>query len=359
MSSFRAFANLTATAAAILLAAGALAAATPSGYQAELAAARAAMAKHQYGKARSDYARAAELPGSDSVLCYMGMAEADAMRAKFSGSIKDCGRAERAAHSAARRAAALQLAGSVELRRGAYHQAAAVRRASLNQHLPDVPEKHIRAWLAQGERDYRAAEALAPNSAVLRFDLAVCLAREGQTAAADRQFRASLRLAPNGPAAAMARTDLADPDAALAYHAPEFRLRTDSGARLSTRGLEGKVVLLDFWGSWCPPCRETVGELRQIWKRYGRRGDFVILSIDSQEKRPAGQKFIAAHHMVWPQFWDGHAALEKAFGVHDYPTFILLDRQGVIRGWWTGEYGWRTGGFLDSVVQRWLRRKAG
>jgi thiol-disulfide isomerase/thioredoxin len=134
---------------------------------------------------------------------------------------------------------------------------------------------------------------------------------------------------------------------------------TDHGARLSTRRLEGKVVLLDFWGSWCPPCRETVGELRQIWKRYGRRGDFVILSIDSREKRPAGQKFIAAHHMVWPQFWDAHAALEKAFGVRAYPTFILLDRRGVIRGWWTGEYGWRTGGFLDSVVQRWLRRKAG
>ena len=357
MFGMRAFAFLVTT--GLLLSATALAAATPSGYQAELAAARAAMAKHHYGKARSEYARAAELPGSDSVLCYMGMAEADAMRAKFGNSIKDCGLAERAAHSAARRAAVLQLAGSVELRRSVYHRAIAVRRASLNQRLPDVPEKRIRGWLAQGERDLRAATALAPNSALLRFDLAVCLEREGKTAAADRQFHASLRLAPNGPVATTARADLADPDAALAYHAPEFRLVTDRGARLSTRGLEGKVVLLDFWGSWCPPCRETVGELSQIWKRYGRRGDFVILSIDSREPRPAGQKFIAAHHMVWPQFWDGHRTLQKAFAVRAFPTFILLDRRGVIRGWWTGEYGWQTGGFLNDVVRMWLRRKAG
>ncbi|MGH9533896.1 MAG: TlpA family protein disulfide reductase [Terriglobales bacterium] len=344
-------------AASLLLASAAALAAQSSSspYDVVLAAARAAMAQHHYAKARQDYQRAARLPGANAATCDLGMADADGMRASFGAAEKECRRAAQAASTPVSRAAALQLAGALELKRAVYAQAVAIGRSEAQYRMVLPSAKDQRRWLAQGEADLRAALQQAPQAAALHFDLAACLLREGRIKAADPQLQTYLRLDASGPLAPLARSFLANPDLALAYHAPPFTVLTSSGDRLTPQSLEGKVVLLDFWGSWCPPCRESVPFLQQLWKRYGRRGDFVLLSIDSHEPDAEGAKFIAAHHMIWPQYWDFHSTVEKAFAVHSYPTFILLNRQGVMRARWSGEDGWRTGATFERMVRTALR----
>lgn len=346
---------ITTAAAWLALAAVAPAAATPLSYPQELASARIAMAAGQYRQARQDYARAAKLPGADRALCAIGMAEADGQRNAFGDSEKEASRGIRLAATPGERAAALELAGAIEVRQAAFAQIQAEAEADAAHRLADFSAGHQRQWLARGESDLQAALALAPRNAELRFDLAVCLLREGQTAAAQAQWRAYLQQDPRGAAASLARLYLHDPDAALAERTPGFQIVTDGGVALSPRALEGKVVLLDFWGSWCPPCRASVGSLQQIWKEFGRGGDFVLLSVDSGEPAAAGNKFIARHRMVWPQYWDGRKVMAKAFRVHAFPTFILLDRRGVIRARWSGESGWRTQSLLGNAVKATLR----
>lgn len=341
---------LTFAGAWLVLGGLAAAAPTPPAYPAALASARAAMAARQYRQARDDYARAAKLPGADRALCALGMADADFRLASFGAGEKECRRVAELAPTPVERAAALQLAGAIALQRAAYAQITAVSEADAARRLAPFSTGPWRKWLAQAERDVRAAMAAEPENARLHFALALCLLRAGQTGAGEQQLRIYLRQRPTGAAAPMARTYLADPDAALPGRAPAFAI-VAGGAHLSPQALEGKVVLLDFWGSWCPPCRASVGSLQELWKQFGRRGDFVLLSVDSHEPAAAGRKFIATHGMIWPQYWDGDQVMEKAFRVHLFPTFILLDRRGVIRGQWSGENGWRDRSLLGDAIK--------
>lgn len=330
----------------LLLAVGAAcgaAAQAPSPYDSALEAARAAMAQQRYNEAHKEYSRAAKLPGADALVCEMGMANADGMQASFGRGQKECAAALRLAASPQQRSAVLALAGALDLKQAAAEQ------------WRDAFSKHIPGLLAAADSNLRAALALTPNDALLHFDLATALLREGQLAQAGAQSQAYLQLAPLGPMSALARGYLTDPDLGLANRAPDFHAVLSDGTQLSLQTLAGKVVLLDFWGSWCPPCRESVATLQSIWHRFANQPGFVLLSVDSHESRAAGAGFAAAHKMTWPQYWDGDGQVQRAFGVHLYPTFILLDGHGVMRGRWAGE-GMSTGAVLEYRIKDWLAR---
>lgn len=322
-----------------------LAAQAPSAYQTALDGARLAMAARRYDQARKFYARAAKSPGADLALCDLGMAHADLARASFKDAEKECEAAAHTAANATERATACALAGVVLLDDATYEDF---------QSGSSGKQKKL---LALGEQQLRAALALMPNEPALHFNLATALLREGDVAAGDGELQSYLRLAPNGASAALARRYLANPDLALANHAPDFAIVTEDGAQYSPPALTGKVVLLDFWGSWCGPCRQSVPLLVQLWKQYSQ-ANFVLISVDSGEPQAKGERFIARNRMVWPQYWDGSRAMQTAFQVRAFPTFILLDSRGVIRGRWEGEEGWRTGALLSSEVHDWLKRSA-
>jgi thiol-disulfide isomerase/thioredoxin len=102
------------------------------------------------------------------------------------------------------------------------------------------------------------------------------------------------------------------------------------GSNFDLTDLRGKVVLLDFWATWCPPCVEEVPELVAVYDKFREQG-FEIVGISLDENKAAFDQFTAENKMTWPQFFDGKGwenELAKRFGIQSVPTMWLLDREG-------------------------------
>lgn len=111
--------------------------------------------------------------------------------------------------------------------------------------------------------------------------------------------------------------------------------------------LKGKVVLLDFWGTWCPPCIEEFPHIAFIAAKYKHRRDFVCLPVscggDSEkydELRSGTVEFLQSYKLDLPTYWDpgeySRAGVAMAAEFTGYPTTLVLDRQGIIRGFFVG-----------------------
>jgi thiol-disulfide isomerase/thioredoxin len=104
------------------------------------------------------------------------------------------------------------------------------------------------------------------------------------------------------------------------------------GRAVNLASLRGKVVLLDFWATWCPPCREEVPNVVAAYNKYHAQG-FEVVGISLDEDKNSLTEFTADNGMPWPQFFDGQGwsnALAERFGIRSIPQMWLLDRQGRI-----------------------------
>jgi thiol-disulfide isomerase/thioredoxin len=120
----------------------------------------------------------------------------------------------------------------------------------------------------------------------------------------------------------------AGPAARVAEGAPDFRL-SDLGGRTVTLGdYKGKIVLLNFWATWCDSCKEELPALNALYKR--RKGDFELLaaSVD-QGGRKDVMAFVAAHDPAFPVLL-ADLATQQAYGVRDLPTSFLIAPDGRI-----------------------------
>ena len=110
--------------------------------------------------------------------------------------------------------------------------------------------------------------------------------------------------------------------------APDFRVEMFDGTTFTLGSLRGKVVLLNFWATWCPPC---VGELPHIEKKYAEYKDkmhFVILSVDDNEQDPA--RFIQSKGYTFPAAYGDHQALGRAYGIDAIPASYIISADGHI-----------------------------
>ena len=113
----------------------------------------------------------------------------------------------------------------------------------------------------------------------------------------------------------------------LKQKAGETAAGNPSPGQLPEQETRGKVVLLDFWASWCGPCRAGLPNLRRLASVYGGE-DFMIVSISEDQDEATWRAFVAAHQMSWPQRYDRDGSLQQRFQVSALPTYILLDREG-------------------------------
>jgi thiol-disulfide isomerase/thioredoxin len=107
----------------------------------------------------------------------------------------------------------------------------------------------------------------------------------------------------------------------------------------------GKVVLLDFWASWCGPCRSALPSLKRLQAVYGSE-DFVVISISEDDDESVWHSFVASHGMTWPQRFDGDSSLQHQFGVNGLPTYVLIGRDGSVLQKFVGE------DMAESIVER-------
>lgn len=119
--------------------------------------------------------------------------------------------------------------------------------------------------------------------------------------------------------------------------APAFTLVDLDGAPITPKTLAGKVVLLDFWATWCVPCRKSMPELQALHEKYASRG-FAVVGVSIDEGGDAKvRKFVAGKKLTYPiALAAGSPAAWEAFRVKAVPAAYLLDREGRIVAQWLG-----------------------
>lgn len=143
-----------------------------------------------------------------------------------------------------------------------------------------------------------------------------------------------------------ARRMIANPKLVGEPFARAFKVKSSAGDELSLEKFQGKVVLLDFWASWCAPCRFEMPEVKKIWKKYGGE-EFVIVGVNLDSNRAAFEGYMKQEGLTWPQYYDGLGwgnKISRLYGVTGIPHTVLIDRDGIIRG-----VGLRGGGLSSKI----------
>jgi len=113
--------------------------------------------------------------------------------------------------------------------------------------------------------------------------------------------------------------------------APDFKAQTITGKQFALSDLRGRVVLLDFWATWCPPCRMETPELQKLWQKYRDKGLVVIgISVD-REGAQVVRKFTQDHKLTYWQVSDAQGRIADKYGIRPIPTTYIVDTKGVIR----------------------------
>jgi thiol-disulfide isomerase/thioredoxin len=117
---------------------------------------------------------------------------------------------------------------------------------------------------------------------------------------------------------------------ASSTHAPDVVLQQADGTPVSLAAYEGKVLLVDFWASWCVPCKTSFPALDAIFREYKARG-LEVLAVNLDEERRQADTFLSMHPHQMPVLFDPKGAAPVAFGVKGMPTSFLIDKTGAIR----------------------------
>ena len=110
--------------------------------------------------------------------------------------------------------------------------------------------------------------------------------------------------------------------------APEFTLQRLAGpGKVSLASYRGRPVVLNFWASWCNPCKSEAAVLERDWTRYRDRG-VVFLGVDYHDLAPDARRFVRHHALTFPMLEDGSGQVTGRYGISQVPETYVLNRQG-------------------------------
>lgn len=112
--------------------------------------------------------------------------------------------------------------------------------------------------------------------------------------------------------------------------APDFTLPTRDGGRLSLDELKGQVVMINFWATWCGPCRQEMPLLQQIQAKYEPLG-FTLLGINVEPDSAVAQTWLAQVPVSFPILFDRENKVAASYGVQGMPSSVFIDRSGNVR----------------------------
>jgi peroxiredoxin len=203
----------------------------------------------------------------------------------------------------------------------------------------------------EAEASLRAALAIAPKSANLAFLEGRALAMLGRDDEAKAMFQSYVDLVGVADAyRTRAEHFIANPQLAALRMAPAFTMTTSEGEQISLDDMGGKVVLLDFWATWCGPCKESLPEIQRIARNFADQ-PLVVVSISSDKDESAWKTFIQKNNMTWPQYRDADGALSRAYGVNAIPHYFSIDADGALENVQVG-----SGADVEGEVRKLLNK---
>jgi thiol-disulfide isomerase/thioredoxin len=303
---------------------------------ADVDAAMQQLQRRQYEDALKAFRQANDRRGQSCAICYLGMARAYETLGAAKNVVESCDRA-------------LALVGGDRLLAIQARQLKAVA-------LQDLAQGKDPKRLREAEDELRAALALDPTASYLHFNLGIVLLREGRDADGVAELKEELAIRPNSPQAERARSMIENPRRARESFAPNFSVVTLDREFVELSSLKGKVVLLDFWGTWCPPCVAAVPTLRDLQKKHAKDA-FVLLGVSSDNEETVVRNFTEQNRLIWPQYWDRDRKVQQAFDIRAYPTYVLIDDEGIVRFRTTGG-GLREPVGLEDAIKKQLKAAA-
>jgi peroxiredoxin len=136
--------------------------------------------------------------------------------------------------------------------------------------------------------------------------------------------------------------------AAAAAPAPDFSLAARGTTRLSLSQYRGQVVMLNFWATWCGPCRQEMPLLDAMYKRYKAMG-FTLIGVNVEPDRQAAEEFLAKLPVTFPVAFDTDSKVSQLYNVQGMPSSVIIDRKGKAR---VVHRGYRPGDeneYLDQI----------
>ncbi len=309
-----------------LPAAAVAAEAPPPQAEAELDKARLALQQQKYHEAARSFRQADKLAGGRCADCQLGLAKALNRVPDYLGALAAADAALAAAPDDFLRAHALNERGLALLALG---------------------PRDAKRYEAAAEAFGQVLEISGGSANAARVNRAEALIRLERRDEAVKLLEEYLRREPDGPSATRARELIGDPARVGKAIVPSFALETLAGEPLRDEHFRGKVLLLDFWATWCGPCVAAVPRLRRLANEMADE-PFVLLSVSVDRTPTLVEKFVARHKMDWPQVWDQGSAFSRRCGVHSFPTYMLVNHAGEVV---YNRSGW------SSSVERQLRKE--
>ena len=212
----------------------------------------------------------------------------------------------------------------------------------------DCAEEAFRAAIEGGKA--AAADSDRPANSVTKaeseFYLGMALLKQSKDEAGVAALQSFVEGHPNSRYVATAQSLIAEPIRARKNLVPAFEWRTLRGKSLSSEDIAGKVVLLDFWATWCKPCINAVPSLRDLAEKY-EDDPFVLVSLSVDSSEGKVRDFIRKHTMKWPQVWDRERWGRTNLRVSKFPTYIIVGADGEILHRYSGG-----GGGIERRLER-------
>jgi len=141
----------------------------------------------------------------------------------------------------------------------------------------------------------------------------------------------------------LTRDPRAIPSPLIGRPMPNFSFELFAGGTLDTRALHGKVIIVNFWASWCyPACYEEAPRLQRMWERYRERG-VVVIGANVQDRESPAREFIRKFGQTFPNGMDLTGKISIDFGVYGVPETFVVDRNGII-----------VAKFVGAVPEEWM-----